>query len=128
MMDPMIYIGLDEKRRIAFKSRMMKKMSALKRSVIVEAYEALLRHLDVSENELRGAWRIRRLVVRRQIISHILVRRYNATLTEVGRMLKRDHSTIIYSCDVADGFLETDREFKRMYNDAIIYLKSKGFK
>lgn len=127
-MDPMIYIGLDEKRRIAFKSRMIKKMSALKRSVIVEAYEALLRHLDVSENELRGAWRIRRLVVRRQIISHILVRRYNATLTEVGRMLKRDHSTIIYSCDVADGFLETDRAFKRMYNDAIIYLKSKGFK
>lgn len=127
-MDPMIYIGLDEKRRIAFKSRMIKKMSALKRSVIVEAYEALLRHLDVSENELRGAWRIRRLVVRRQIISHILVRRYNATLTEVGRMLKRDHSTILYSCDVADGFLETDREFKRMYNDAIIYLKSKGFK
>lgn len=107
---------------------MIKKMSALKRSVIVEAYEALLRHLDVSENELRGAWRIRRLVVRRQIISHILVRRYNATLTEVGRMLKRDHSTIIYSCDVADGFLETDRAFKRMYNDAIIYLKSKGFK
>lgn len=87
-MDPMIYIGLDEKRRIAFKSRMIKKMSALKRSVIVEAYEALLRHLDVSDNELRGTWRIRRLVVRRQIISHILVRRYNATLTEVGRMLK----------------------------------------
>lgn len=127
-MDPMIYIGLDEKRRIAFKSRMIKKMSALKRSVIVEAYEALLRHLDVSNNELRGTWRIRRLVVRRQIISHILVRRYNATLTEVGRMLKRDHSTILYSCDVADGFLETDRAFKRMYNDAIIYLKSKGFK
>lgn len=127
-MDPMMYAGLDDKRRIAFKSKMIKKMATLKRSVIVEAYEALLKHLYVSDNEVRSTWRVRRLVVRRQIISYILVRRYEATLTEVGRMMKRDHSTILYSCDVAEDLIETDRAFKRMYKESITYLKSKGFK
>lgn len=127
-MDPMIYIGLKDRSRIAFKSKLMKTITRVRKSFMEEAYEVILNHLDVTDREIRSANRRRKLAVSRQILSHILVHRYKAKVVEVARMLNRHHATIIYSCDTASDLLATDKGFKNKYNATVDRLKSKGFK
>lgn len=127
-MNPMIYVGLEDNRKNAFRKKLMKTMMSVRKSVIRDVYENMLIHLNVSDREIRSSVRTRKLATKRQIVSHILINKYKAKLTEVGRILNRHHATIIYSCDTASDLLVADKIFKTKYNSTINYLKSKGFK
>jgi hypothetical protein len=52
--------------------------------------------------------------------------RLNFTLSDIGRYINRDHTTIIYLTRKADDLLETDEHFASLYN-SITYQMSKHY-
>lgn len=67
--------------------------------------------------ELISKKRNKQLVMARQMFSYIAHKAGNFSLSEIGRFLNRDHSTIIYSRDNAKDMLDIkDAFFTQYYN------------
>lgn len=73
-------------------------------------------------NILKCKNRKREYVDGRAIFSHIS-RKYNFSLTGIGRYLKKDHTTIIHHIRKAEDLLETDSLFFKKYNKVVEKLK-----
>lgn len=87
-------------------------------------FEAVSRTVSISmfgkdeTKRLLDKSRVRELVTLRKMICHILVRRLGFSLTWVGRMLEKDHATVLYLCKCADNHLMYDKNFSKVYSEA----------
>lgn len=59
----------------------------------------ICRSMKVSKKDLRGPVRTTTLMIARQLICYLIRMEYGflVSVTEVGRMINRDHATVIYS-------------------------------
>ena len=72
-----------------------------------------------SRKELKSNRRFRNLVVPRQIIFYILHKKFGYGSKETGKVLNRDHSTVIYACGVIKDLMSIDNDFKNKVNSLI---------
>lgn len=73
--------------------------------------------LGVSWSELTSRSRRRNLVDARRIISYILTR--YLSLTDVGKIINRDHASVLFVKRSCADLLETDYKFKNQYGQII---------
>ncbi len=69
----------------------------------------------LNQEDLQGPKRFREYVDARQLFTLFLRKKSDLTTTAIGRLLNRDHSTIVYGQRSALNLLDTDAKFKRMY-------------
>ena len=67
-----------------------------------EIIEITARTYGVSLEELRGPSRRRRVVRPRQVAMYLARQCTNATLKEIGRFFRRDHSSVVYAVEVME--------------------------
>ncbi len=78
----------------------------------------------ISSNSIMGQNRTRIVVDSRFIVILLIKEVYpDYTLKDIGRILKRDHTTILYAMKTAKDLLEFNTEFKAKYNKCINKLK-----
>lgn len=90
--------------------------------------------LDVSEEDIKSKERTRDLSDKRMILGYILNNFFEMTTTSTGKVINRDHSTIVHYCKVLPDIVSTDINFSKMYSRAKIiayaylenYNKEKG--
>ena len=70
----------------------------------------------ISENNILGRSRKRPYVVARQIIAYILRKKYNLTLSRIGKLMNRDHSTIVHNLECHKNDYETNDWYARKAN------------
>jgi chromosomal replication initiation ATPase DnaA len=63
------------------------------------------------------------VIMIRHMYSFILRRHYHFTLTQIGRKLGRDHSSIIHAVNVFDSWKKTDRHANKLYQKALAMLQ-----
>jgi chromosomal replication initiation ATPase DnaA len=68
------------------------------------------RHFGLRPEALAGAARLRRLVVARWVVMHICVEIGGYTATDAGRLIGRDHTTVIYGLRELAALLARDAE------------------
>lgn len=61
--------------------------------------------------------RVRELVTMRKMICYILVRKLGFSLTWVGRMLEKDHATVLYLCKCAENHMKYDKNFSMVFSE-----------
>lgn len=77
-------------------------------------------YFNVTELDLIGKSRERIFVNPRQIaISLIYLFSPDSTLKKIGKHFNRHHSTVIYSNETVSDLCDTDRNFKRNYNNIL---------
>lgn len=108
-MNAYIYAGLTAFQRKRF-LEMDKKLHMLK--IILEYY-----NIDMNTLLIRGRKREKVKVL--AIACHILYWRGGLTLMEIGRLLKRDHTTVMYHCKVIDDILNGSKIVKRANADLV---------
>jgi len=60
--------------------------------------------------------RVRDVNEARSIIMYLLHKYLEMTSTEVGRILKKDHATVLHACKKIDGFMDIDSNYKELVN------------
>jgi chromosomal replication initiator protein len=69
---------------------------------------------NLTEDELRGARRTRRIARPRQVVMFLLREETDASLPQIGEELGgRDHTTVLYGCDRIRELMDEDDQFKR---------------
>jgi chromosomal replication initiator protein len=69
---------------------------------------------NLTEDELRGSRRTRRIARPRQVVMFLLREETEASLPQIGEELGgRDHTTVLYGCDRIRELMDEDDQFKR---------------
>lgn len=72
--------------------------------VALEIMKAVAEAYGVTLEDLRSHSRIARLATARAVVCYLLYRYYNYSLKDVGRMVLRDHSSVMHSVRLVEGF------------------------
>ncbi len=109
--NPMVFVGLPNKEQ-----------ALIKFGVKVKAYtsEFILATVciacDVTIQAVCGSRRQRELVEARVIYVYLLRNILKFNYSHIGRLLKKDHSSIIYYINVFDELIDYNKEFQEKYN------------
>lgn len=79
---------------------------------VISVVESVTGH---TVEEMKTASRKQPLVFSRYMMMRMLRSRTSMSLNQVGKMLGRDHSTVLYGIEVSDNLLKFDPQFKRIY-------------
>jgi len=79
--------------------------------------------LDVNEAILYTKTRLRTVAQARQLIQTLAYLFTNMSTTEIGRRTERDHSTVLHAKKTVYNLVETDRNFREIYNNLYKTLK-----
>ena len=74
---------------------------------------------EVTYEEVKSRTRLSKVVRARQMIAYVLHKIIGMTLSQIGELLSRDHSTIIYSWREVEKFLDFDIELREVLEDVI---------
>lgn len=56
--------------------------------------------------------RLREVVMMRKVICYIMSRKLGYSLTAVGKLLEKDHATVLYHSNCVENYLKFDRKFR----------------
>lgn len=93
-----------------------------RKEVINDILSAIYSITGICYEQLRSASRKRDYVDARRIYAKAAKELTNYTYTELGNIINRDHSTIIYLIKSCNDLLLTDNRFSEVYNSTINYL------
>ncbi len=71
----------------------------------------ICRELDVDMKQIRSRNRVRKLSDARKIIAYIIDNRFSPTLTTIGNMIMRNHSSVLYCKRVTPDIVRSDVVF-----------------
>ena len=80
--------------------------------------QEITKQFGVTEQDILGRRRTRLIVVCRQIVQHYLRNTTGAMLSDIGRAMCRDHSSVIHSCNLVDNWLSYPKIYK--YENTIL--------
>lgn len=104
-MEVYVYAGLSAALQTSYRM-------GIKNTSPEEIIQAVSKALKITEVDITGVCRKRNLVEARQICIGLILIATPITLTALGKMLNRDHSTIIYSRDTYNDLMDTDEQFR----------------
>lgn len=79
--------------------------------------QTMCRKLEISYKQLCSKSRKRDYVLRRQVISYILRRKYKWSYKHIGDKINRKHCTVLYQVDCCEALLSiNDAQIKQLYN------------
>ena len=78
--------------------------------------ELVCSHFDLPISQVFIESRIRKIVDARSIIMYICHKHLEMTCTEVGKMFKKDHATVLHACKKIAGFMDIDKSYKELVN------------
>jgi len=125
--------------RVNAQSQLMKKPIALEmaretlssllstreaRKITAEAVIQLVSsHFCVGEEEVTGKRRSREVALPRQVSMYMLRALTPMSTTAIGRVFKRDHSTVMHACDKIAGTMKTDIKFRKTVEELLEFAK-----
>lgn len=110
VISPYVYAGIRKKNLPSdFRDRIRRRICRYKIDFIFEAIEMVTEH---TKEEMRGRYRGRTLVQARQMYCHFASTLLGWSLTDIGKAINRDHTTVIHSKDVFNDLYQTDDNFK----------------
>lgn len=112
MTSPYAFPGLPEQKRWEIQKDYA-------RPFIQKVIAAVSKATGVSEWHIKSKVRKAEVAAARQIVMHIARSNRKITFTAIGNILRRDHSTVMYSVQEAENRLETDKNFKRLYEKSM---------
>lgn len=71
--------------------------------------------LEIERSTIESNSRKRLVVEKRMLLSYFLRVKINLNYNEIGSLLKRDHSSVIYHVKTIEGFLKVYPHLRRMY-------------
>ncbi|QMT98531.1 ATP-binding protein [Mycoplasma tullyi] len=75
-------------------------------------FDKIKYHFNVSEEALKSSKRKKEIVQARHICMYILKNVYNKNLSQIGKLLKKDHTTVKHGIDKVEEDLENDPNLK----------------
>ena len=106
MIHPYVFIGLEAR-------PVTRKVIA---STLDNICTLIAEHAHIDKDQITQKTRKREFVLARQIIYAILRKHYNLSLMQIGRMLDKDHSTVIHSLEMHECDYGTDRLYKKTFD------------
>ena len=91
---------------------------------VISTISIILHNEDISSSVYEKC-RKREVVMIRTIASYIMCEKIGFKKVSVGRILGKDHSTIVHHCRTVRGYLKVDKKFEAEFNRIIMMLKSK---
>ena len=79
--------------------------------------DVVCERFNYTKYDILGHKRNRNVVIARQYIVQLALKMTGYTLTELGKKLNRDHSTIIYSRDVFEGLYKNEYKYRIVFDD-----------
>jgi chromosomal replication initiation ATPase DnaA len=77
---------------------------------IDDYYSALLDRIGITDEQIKGKCRLHYIVAARSVIAKSIRKRYKTmTTTKIGKMINRDHSTVIHYCNRQCNSVELER-------------------
>ena len=115
---PHIFVGMQRWHKETFLSKRLVFTSDIERIIYLVSKE-----FGVSVNDVKGQCRKRIFTVARQSAIFFIRKYTNKTFMQIAEMFNRDHSSIIYSVNTVNDFMQTDKEYKKQMVklDAIIF-------
>ena len=72
---------------------------------------------SITIDDIQGSSRIQGVKVARQLAAYILMHKFNMGCVKIGRMLNKDHTTILHSWHVVQNALDiVDQEYCELYD------------
>lgn len=97
MISPYVYVGLRRSKETK------------------DALQIICEQIGVTEDEVKGRSRKRDYVIARHIFCFVSHLYYNKRLTQIGRILNRDHSSVIHAIKAVCNEQETNTDFKKTF-------------
>lgn len=70
--------------------------------------------------------RVEEVCTMRKIVCYIMVQRLKFSKSSVGRLIGKDHSTVVYYCRKVDDFMSFDKEFRKKMERVVKMLIDNG--
>jgi len=93
------------------------------RKFATHLFRQIAKHYDVSRNEMQSERRYQKIVKYRQFFSAYMRLEYSTSLAEIGKQLKRDHSTIVNLLKKFDDYCLCDEKYANEYADFVYVMK-----
>ena len=61
--------------------------------------------------------RLREVVMMRKVVCYIMSRKLGYSLTSVGKLLEKDHATVLYHSNCVENYIKFDKKFKSMFTE-----------
>lgn len=107
---PTIYPGLWPSAKIKFLSKILM-TDDTKTDIIVSV---ICEHFNIPPDLVKSKYRKREVVEARQVIMYFLKLKTKLSLKAIGEIMGgRDHSTVIYGCQVVEDIMHTNNKFKK---------------
>jgi len=71
-------------------------------------------HYGVTRDQLMGKRRTASVALPRQVAMHLMRRQTTLSLSEIGRIFDRDHTTVMHACDKIERLKHSDRRMKEV--------------
>ena len=85
---------------------------------VIDIQKIVAAVFDVNEESLRGKTRKQEIVIARQTAMYLTKELTQLPLKTIGSHFGgRDHSTVIYACQIVSGLLSNDERFREKYNN-----------
>ena len=87
--------------------------------------EETARFYSITPEDIRGKNRSKNVALARQIAIYIIRTRANLSLTDIGSIFERDHTTVLHSVNKIEQDIKTDPEFAKIIKDITSNIYSK---
>ena len=79
-------------------------------------FKAIEKVTGISKDELTSKARHRPIVEGRYLFAYIIKKKTNLTLNQIGKLLNKDHCSIIFYNKQMDNYIKSDKHLINMYN------------
>jgi len=93
------------------------------RKFATHLFRQIAKHYDVSRIEMQSERRYQEIVKYRQFFSAFMRLEHSTSLAEIGKQLKRDHSTIVHLLKKFDDHCLCDEKYANEYADFVYVMK-----
>jgi len=82
-------------------------------------FKAIEKITGINKEELTSKARHRPIVEGRYLFAYIIKKKTNLTLNQIGKLLNKDHCSIIFYNKQMDNYIKSDKHLLNMYNKII---------
>ena len=115
---PYIFVGLEPN----YKSRVI--LNFVKTVNPLDVLEVVAKETSVTVEDIISKTRVQNIAEARQLFCHVIRERYGIPFAKIGKLINRDHATILHSIKAHKNRHDVDKQYRELTRNVFVSIEN----
>lgn len=118
---PYIFVGLEPN----YKSRVI--LNFVKTVNPLDVLEVVAKETSVTVEDIISKTRVQNIAEARQLFCHVIRERYGIPFAKIGKLINRDHATILHSIKAHKNRHDVDKQYRELTRNVFVSIENMAY-